>query len=415
MTSLFLEKNTKPLLTLSDEEKIIEKFDCFLFENLPILGKLSLTNNFIHFYSNLIFFNRNIYIPFNEIEKINLNNVEIEIKLKNKIFLFISNEDIKNIYEKIISIYDLYISNTLKNKNELNKKLILSSENFENSIEELMSKKTLSLESSSLSDKISSDNELEDLDEEIKFIPIEEGVDFEICRKIIDINPKDLFIKYQTNLFPETSYEKYYEWVGDHSDIKISNWEEMENLDNSEIKKFKRTESFNLSLTGVPFIDHSEVSKTSIYYIDTNGTYYINGVSESKGIPFSDCFTIDTKIEFHPFYNNTKTVFRTYVRTNFLKSTFFKTMIISQTKKSYTEEVEKWLQFLQEKGEKIEGDYIYNENKIKKSSEDKSDNMNCLFDENKILDNKNEEEKNININKDKYNELKNMLKNINIF
>ena len=174
--------------------------------------------------------------------------------------------------------------------------------------------------------------------------------------------------------FPETSYEKFYEWIGDHSNIKISEWEKIENVE--DIEKFQRNEEFSLSLHGLPLVDHSEVSKVSTYYIDKDGTYYISGSSKSEGIPFADCFTIETKIELHPYYKGNKTVFRTYARTNFLKSIFLKNLLISQTKKTYTEEINKWLEFIVEKGEKIEGDYVYKENIINSPSDEKNNNIN---------------------------------------
>jgi hypothetical protein len=210
-----------------------------------------------------------------------------------------------------------------------------------------------------------------EIKEKIKFGPIDPEEDFEVCKKIINISPKDLFNKFHTKQFPETNYEKYYEWVGNHSNINISDWEKVED---SEKEKFKRTESFSLSLEGVPFVDHSDVVKTTHYYIDKNGTYHLEGNSRSEGIPFADCFTIKNKMEFYPYDNNTKTVFRTYVRTNFLKTTFVKPILISQTKKSYTEEIEKWLDFIQEKGLTVEGDYAYEE-KVENFPEDKNKNI----------------------------------------
>ena len=39
----------------------------------------------------------------------------------------------------------------------------------------------------------------------------------------------------------------------------MSDWEKVED---SEKEKFKRTESFSLSLEGVPFVDHSEVKES---------------------------------------------------------------------------------------------------------------------------------------------------------
>ena len=113
----------------------------------------------------------------------------------------------------------------------------------------------------------------------------------------------------------------------------------------------------------------------STYFIDKDGTYYISGTSKSEGIPFADCFTIETKIELHPYNKGNKTVFRTYVRTNFLKSIFLKNLLISQTKKSYTEEINKWLEFIVEKGEKIEGDYVYRKKIIDSPSDDKNNNI----------------------------------------
>ena len=65
--------------------------------------------------------------------------------------------------------------------------------------------------------------------------------------------------------------------------------------------------------------------------------------------------------------NNTKTVFRAYVRTVMIKSTLFKSALISQSKKSFAQEVNKWLEFIEENGDKIEGDYIYKPRKRKNS------------------------------------------------
>ena len=363
------------IFSLDKDETIIDDFNCFLFETFPILGKLYLTENHFLFYSNIIFLNRKISIPINDFTKINLNDKNIEISSKTeenleKQYKFCSNEDIKIIYEKIKSSVPKFTSDS------------------ENDSTEIFSRKTSSSEfsfsKSSSKDNLTNNEKEEELNEEIIFNPIEPDVDFEICRKIININPKDLFNKYYTNKYPETSYEKFYEWVGDHSNIKISEWEKIESAENSE--KFQRSEKFSLSLHGLPLVDHSEVSKISTYYIDKDGTYYISGSSKSEGIPFSDCFTIETKIELHPYNKGNKTVFRTYVRTNFLKSIFLKNLLISQTKKSYSEEINKWLEFIAEKGEKIEGDYVYKEKIINSPSNEKKNNI----DETKKLNNINE-------------------------
>ena len=215
-------------------------------------------------------------------------------------------------------------------------------------------------------------NQINNLDdpEEIKFEQIDESFN-EICRKVINLNPKDFFEKYLSGHAPETAYHKYYEWVGDYSEINFPEWEKIENQENPEIEKFQRIETFTLALHGVPLVNKSNVEKTSIYWITKDGTYHLSTSSKSSGVPLSDCFLVQTGTEIHPYMNNTKSVFRTYVRTYMLKSTLFKAALLSQGKKSYNEEVKKWFQFIEEKGDKIEEDYVYRPKKRKNSLDNK--------------------------------------------
>ena len=275
---------------------------------------------------------------------------------KNIINLSKSNIDLKTNHFNCKTMKDLNLSQNLKGE-------ISTNENNINSNEK--SSKTLS---SFKNNEINS-NVIEN--EEIKFNPIEQDIDFEICRKIIDMPPKIFFEKFQTNMYPETSYKKYYEWVGDYTEINVPDWEKIENPENPEIEKFQRIESFCIALRGVPLINKSNVIKTLKYWVDKNGTYYIKTSSKSQGVPLSDNFLVETTLEFHPYMNNTKTVFRTYVRTSIIKSTLFKFALISQGKKSYDQEVTKWLQFIEEKGVKIDGDYVYKPKKRRNSFGDK--------------------------------------------
>ena len=104
-------------------------------------------------------------------------------------------------------------------------------------------------------------------------------------------------------------------------------------------------------------VDHSDIVKNMTYYIKKDGTYIFKISTINKGVPSADCFTIEATTELHPYKDGTKTIYRAYARTNFIKSTFLKYMIASQTKKSFKNEVDKWLEFIQLKGANIEGDY----------------------------------------------------------
>ena len=166
--------------------------------------------------------------------------------------------------------------------------------------------------------------------------------------------------KYLTQKNEETSYEAYYKWSGEYSEIKIGDWELIENRENKEIEKYQRKENFCIALSGVPFVNKSNIEKTSEFYKDKDGTYYLHSISLSSGVPLSDKFNVETHAEFHPYMNNTKTVYRTYVRTNILKWNIFKFALISQGKKNYIQEIDRWIKFIEEKGDKVENYCIYN-------------------------------------------------------
>ena len=188
------EEQMIELFGLNKEEKILHEFKSSLVETVPILGDLYLTDNYICFYSNLFFFNRNISIPLNEITQLSLNKANIEIKSKDKNYSFSSTEEITLIFEKMKSKCHSY-NEAYRIKNDLIPIIIIDSENTDN--EDLISRQTTASSnfSHSPSKEILNDI-LEENEEEIKFVPIEQDVDIEICRKIIDISPSDLFNKY---------------------------------------------------------------------------------------------------------------------------------------------------------------------------------------------------------------------------
>ena len=143
----------------------------------------------------------------------------------------------------------------------------------------------------------------------------------------------------------------------DFSTLKKSLFEKVLLIGKLLYKKNEEIEKFCLALHGVPLINKSHVEKTCTYWIDKDGTYYMNTLSLSKGVPLADKFNVETNLEFHPYMNNTKTVFRAYVRTNIIKWTLFKMALISQGKKSFSQEIDKWFKFIEEKGNKIIGNY----------------------------------------------------------
>jgi hypothetical protein len=398
-------------------DKSLSNFNCScsLSEQDSIKGLLYIKKNCIAFISEDQSEEQTIQINFKEINQINYNEEDIEIDMKNenKINLCAFDE-INSAIDKIKFTYELFKEND--NKDDKNISFSDSDSNFDNdennktslsskvslnssisndastknifSIEEDKDKKPLKENQSTNNIKKLVLNEEKDenksfirnnssnnftinkkielfepkedkpiIPEKIKFTEINSDLDYEVCKKIINIPPKEFFEKYQTNKNHETSYHAYYDWVGEYSEISVPEWEKIDNKKNSDIQKYQRNEKFCLALHGVPLINKSNVEKICTYWIDKEGTYYLHSLSKSNGVPLSDKFTVETMTEFHPYMNNTKTVLRTYVRTNIIKWTIFKLALISQGKKTYSQEIEKWFKFISEKGDKIEGDY----------------------------------------------------------
>ena len=408
---------TEKNINLNSEEiksdKVFEEFTCSysLSEENSVEGKLYYTENYIEFKSEKE--ENKVYIDYKDINLITLNNGNnIEVETNEKKFNFFSFDDSKTVFDKIDMIHKLY--NGKEKKEEKDSITKSDSLNSDNDVDD-ENNKTLTSSKYSLNSSISNDaslkednniktlkvtqstnnikklhlndekdekteiirnnssndlkvskkldflepNEKEEnptIPEKIEFNKIDPNLDSIICTKIINLSPKEFFEKYQTNKNKETSYHAYYDYVGEYSEIEVPDWEPLEKKED-EIQKYQRKEKFCISLHGVPLINKSHVEKTCEYWVDNNGTYFFHTLSVSTGVPLSDKFTVETTSEFHPYMNNTKTVFRTYQRTNIIKWTIFKMALIYQGKKTYTQEIEKWLKFITEKGDKIEGDY----------------------------------------------------------
>ena len=408
---------TEENINLKSEEiksdKVFEDFNCSysLSEESSVEGKLCYSENFIEFISERE--ENKVHIDYKNINNIILNNTDnIEIETNEKKFNFFSFQDSKTVFDKIDMVYKLYNGKVKKEEKDSvtksdsaysdndvddeNNKTILSSKYSTNSsisndasVKEDNNIKTLKvIQSSSNIKKLHLNDEKDEkkeiirnnssndlkiskkldflepkeneenhiIPEKIKFNKIDTNIDALICTKIINLPPKEFFEKYQTNKNKETSYHAYYDYVGEYSEVEVPEWEPLEKKEN-EIQKYQRKEKFCISLHGVPLINKSHVEKTCEYWVDNNGTYFFHTLSISTGVPLSDKFTVETTSEFHPYMNNTKTVFRTYQRTNIIKWTIFKMALIYQGKKTYTQEIEKWFKFITEKGDKIEGDY----------------------------------------------------------
>lgn len=434
------QDQVKSLFNLPKEEKITDNFSCSIVDPAPFKGNLYLSTSNICFYSKFFAFEKKYKIKPNKVcsLKINEQNLEIEALDENKenkkyVFNDFDKDQLNVVYDKITKLKEekdktqnenenedkdeesndekkeqpqQTANNNEPNKNifgffsggifgggnksdsddeeeeEEDKKETKAKEPTEEQKQQKEMEKEKQEEQKLLNTVVSSEKTLTSTlipnSNKIEFIPLDEdNEEFEVCQKIINSSPEQLFSKYLQNVTSDYSYLKFSEWLGTRFNINIPEWEKS----SKEEGKFYHKKTFSQKLSGVPLVSESQVEKEETYWKEKDGTFYIKGHSMSKGVPFCDSFSIEDVIEFHPYKKGTKTVFRARAYANIIKSNFFSGIIKNQTNSNYHEEINKWLEFIKEKGEIIEGDYseqVEEEEEVvggeeKKNGEEKKD------------------------------------------
>ena len=343
--------------SLHKNEKIIKQIPCSLIDFS--FGVMYITSNHLCF-SSVIYYGKNIVIPYNEILSIKISKDQNKIlittlaKIYRKSFLIFSNfSNIKNSFEIIdnnvhqgrmnnLNKYHLGKLNSFSYRNNYS---ILKTENKEKQYENFFNK----FNSSTIGSEISSEEEIEE--DEIKFVEIN-NESILICLKEINLSSTEFFTKFFYSKDPQNdfSFPKFYETLDDHFDIKVTEWKDL-NLENEKDKYSKeRNISFNLKLKGLPFINESKVFSTQkILFDEKNKIYIINSISKSEGVPFSNYFEIKDQYEIYPL-NENSCVLRVTGYPFFIEETFFKIAIQTATKNTFKNDNEKWLNYVKSNG-----------------------------------------------------------------
>lgn len=390
------QDSVRKLFNLPSDEKIFDDFGCSIIDGISYHGRIYLTENYICFDSNILGFKSKCVINFQEIKEIkrgSTNTIDIILlnpdKKKAK-YTFGSFTNPNMAYKRIKMICKAYLSKI--NQNNLDKSssninlnesksfsIILSdSEKTEEEEEEEkntgMKTRSLSRTGStsinlnelgkSVKQNVQPNNEIEkeqlnnqEAQEDVQFTPIDENVMYQAAKVVINLSPEEFMNKYLGKV-RETNTEGLFDYLGDRFDINITEWtkNEKDPNENSKIDKYTRTQNFSLRLTGVPFVNQSQVSKTQVYTYNPSGSpkYIITGSCSSIGVPYSTYFTIEDTLELYPYMGGSKCILRAFATNVFTKSTIFKSTIISTTKKEFQKEIDKWIGFMKFKGEKIE-------------------------------------------------------------
>ncbi len=419
------QDSVRALFNLPKEEKIFDDFGCSVVDTINHIGRLYLTENFICFNSSLIGFSKKLIIPFNdiiELKKSSKSTIQVNVKNQKKDkYQFTSFNEIIIAYKRIKMMCRAYIDKITpipgkndENQNKIN--IILSdSEEEDEEDDELIinsnnKKKENNVKRNNSTDIINNNNNINgniqnksesnlqdnkdiDEDEVINFPPLDTN-QIENCKVVIDLSPKDFFKKYLTNAFIDTCYKSYYESLGDHINIVISDWrlnsDNNNNINNNnnnnnninynnnnnnnlfdcfaDNSKKIRNLSFSIRLTGVPFINQSDVEKKQILSIENDGKLIIRGSSMSVGVPYCSYFSIEDQYEIYPYKKGTKSILRIISWRNFIKSTFLQSTIEKTCKVEYQKESDTWIDFIKKKGNSVEK---YSPGKKKKKDDKK--------------------------------------------
>ena len=442
------QDSVRTLFSLPKEEKIYDDFGCSVVDTINHIGRLYLTENFICFNSSLIGFSKKIIIPFNdiiELKKSSKNTIQVNVKNQKKDkYQFTSFNETLIAYKRIKMMCRAYIDKITptpgkndENKNKINIILSDSEEedeedddtfiNSNNKNNESNIKKNNSTEILNNNNNIhgniqknKSESNLKDINdinevEDINFPPLDTN-QIENCKVVIDLSPKDFFKKYLTNASIDTCYKTYYESLGDHFNVVISDWRlnsdnnnnninnnnnnnnnniNNNNLNNNNINNNNnninnnndnnnlfdcfadnnqkiRNLSFSIHLTGVPFINQSDVQKKQILSIENNGKLIIRGSSMSVGVPYCTYFSVEDQYEIYPYMKGTKTILRIISWRNFIKSSFLQSTIEKTCKVEYQKETDTWIDFIKKKGNSVEK---YSPGKKKKKDDKKESKL----------------------------------------
>ena len=441
------QDSVRTLFNLPKEEKIYDDFGCSVVDTINHKGRLYLTENFICFNSSLIGFSTKLIIPFNdiiELKKSSKNTIQVNVKNQKKDkYQFTSFKETIIAYKRIKMMCRAYIDKITptpgkndENKNKINIILSDSEEededdddnliNIKNKINESNIKKNNSSEilNNNINENIKnnkSENNLKDIndideDEVINFLPLDSNNKIENCKFVIDLSPKDFFKKYFTNASIDTCFKTYYDSLGDHFNIVITDWRLNSDNNNNNINnninsnnninnnlnnnndnninnnnnnnnninnnnlfdcfadnsQKIRNLSFSIHLTGVPFINQSDVEKKQILSIENDGKLIIRGSSKSVGVPYCTYFTVEEQFEIYPYMKGKKSIVRVISWRNFIKSSFLQSTIEKTCKAEFQKDIDSWIDFIKKKGNSIEK---YSPGKKKKKDDKKESKL----------------------------------------
>jgi hypothetical protein len=300
----------RSLFSLPDEEDVLDDFSCALKRKISIHGRLFCTDNFLCFYANILGFKTKQVIPFREVVSIRKhkgmsNTLEIACTNGKSYFL----NSFVRAQEAFQFVYSLWRNSGYFNDEHDD------------------------------TGNWSDTEENEGVDEEkesVLSLPVDDiGDAVETYKGIIPVSPKrffDLFLAEEA-VFPFNAYCIH---RGD-TELEFSPW-----VENEELGGQTREMKFRTKINGPSIGPKSTRCHRVQNFKFTSNSLIIKTSSKALDVPYSTYFLVEDEWVITEVGAD-KSLFRSSVYVNFLKSTIFKGKIESRTYADVTKDVEAWV------------------------------------------------------------------------
>lgn len=362
------------LFELKENEKILDDFGCSYSDKMIYHGRMFLTENYICFNSSLFAIVKKLKLRIKNIKSINkkknlLSDNAIEIiyqtiedskrKEKKCVFTSFSNRD--GVLSRITDIAKLN-----KKSNSVARGIYSSDEDQEADTRTMMTSNSLAV----LMEESASSERLQKQESDEKDIDIEETLT-KYSKEWTE------FPKYMVDCSIEQFYESFLKDDAEYgfgafcqsksrAEIEITKWMKHDrdpdfgddlmttvkeicaspvsevidevpvNPNNTELQVFLRFSRFRDKVKGIPFVDTTRVHKHQKIIRKGNIIIY-STTTRSMDTPYADYFFVNDIYEVVSYQG--KCLVRSFINTNFVKSTYFKSTIETRIKEEFPKEV----------------------------------------------------------------------------
>ena len=305
----------RELFGLSNQEEVLDHFNCALKGSINLRGRLFCTDNYVCFYANILGFKTKEVVPLTSIQALEkLGPRDILLQTNKRKYLFTG----LNIGNEAFPIL-----------RSLWRNCEISTADYPEDTQSLCSPEEQTKEISQ--------------ETVIALMKNQEKTNvFETIRAVLPMTTQQFFDLFYADNAP-FGLKIYFESRED-SEIDISPWSPTPPDD-----CLSRILRFRTKIKGQPIGPKSTRCEVTQYCWLRPDSMQVKQTCRALDVPFSACFAVEQEWGLR-FLTQDKVILRVTGVINFLKSTMFRGMIESKSKQDLIKDNENWLKFMREKG-----------------------------------------------------------------